>query len=334
MCASSVINPVTDMQLRLLRIALLPLLLTAPAVHAGDDATAWLERMSQAAHSRNFVGTFVYIQEGRLETMQLVHAVDESGEHERLVSLSGAPREVIREHGQVTCFLPERDALVANHPSVPPGFPLNLPTQWAQLQNVYQLQVLDTSRVAGQEAQHIAIVPRDQLRYGQNYWVAVDSGLLLRTDVVNESGEVMEQLEFTSLRELEHIPPEMLAPGNNSRVVTRHKETTRPEPTSTPQQHWQVTNLPQGFELELQRRHAITDDGVAVEHLIYSDGLASVSVFIEPRGDNDAAIAESSQRGSVNAYTRLMPQQRVTVLGEVPMATVRQIGESLEPVGR
>ncbi len=321
------------MQSGFIRITLFSLIFSVSLAEASEDATKWLERMSQAVHSLNYVGTFVYMQEGRLETMRLVHAVDEVGERERLVSLSGPNREVIRERGQVTCYLPEKAALVAEHPDVPAGFPLNLPTHWEQLSNVYDFKVLPLARVAGQSAQHIAIVPRDKLRYGQNYWIATDSGLLLRSDVVDEQGQVVEQLEFTSLDVLEQIPPQMLQPEAGSQgLALADKPLT--EAKSSPPLHWQVANLPTGFELELQRRHAIGSDGVEVEHLIYSDGLASVSLFIEPRQDSDETSAGSSQRGSVHAYTRLMAQQRVTVLGEVPMATVRQIGESLAPLGQ
>lgn len=333
MCVSSVTRLVTNMQAGLIRITLCSLLFSLSAVEGSEEATRWLERMSRAVHSLNYVGTFVYMQEGKLETMQLVHALDEVGERERLISLSGPSREVIRERGQVTCYLPEKAALVAEHPDVPAGLPLNLPTHWEQLSNVYDFQVLKLARVAGQSAQHIAIVPRDKLRYGQNYWIATESGLLLRSNVVDEQGQVVEQLEFTSLEVLEQIPPQMLQPEAGSQRLAMAEKPLSEARSSQPL-HWHVGDLPAGFELELQRRHTIGSDGVAVEHLIYSDGLASVSLFIEPRHDSDEDSAGTSQRGSVHAYTRLMPQQRVTVLGEVPMATVKQIGESLAPLGQ
>ncbi len=319
------------MRFTLIRNTLLSLLVISGTATANEDATAWLERMSQAVHQLNYVGTFVYMQEGQMESMRLVHAVDEGGERERLISLSGPNREVIREHGQVTCYLPEKEALVADHPDVPPGFPLNLPTHWEQLRAVYDFKVLGQSRVAGQSAQQIAIVPRDRLRYGQNYWIATDSGLLLRTDVVDEQGEVMEQLEFTSLEVREQITPELLQPEAGSRALELTPDSPAEAKTSQPL-HWHVASLPAGFELELQRQHAIAGDGVAVEHLIYSDGLTSVSIFIEPRRDSDEQSIGSSQRGSVHAYTRLLPEQRVTVLGEVPHATVKQIAESIAPL--
>lgn len=335
MCASLATRLVskvhTPMRLTLLKRSLFSLLLISGAAGATEDATVWLERMSQAVHKLNYVGTFVYMQEGRLESMRLVHAVDEGGERERLVSLSGANREVIREHGRVTCYLPQKEALVADHPEMPPGFPLNLPTHWEQLRNVYDFQLLGESRVAGQVAQQIAIVPRDKLRYGQNYWIATESGLLLRADIVDETGSVVEQLEFTSLEVKEQLPPQMLQPAAGSRALELKPQAAAATPVSLPL-HWQVARLPAGFELELQRQHALGDDGVAVDHLIYSDGLSSVSVFIEPRAEHDEADVGSSRRGSVNAFTRLLPQQRVTVLGEVPLATVRQIAESIAPL--
>lgn len=331
MCVSSATRSASKMRLTLFKNTLLTLFFFSGATTASEDATAWLERMSQAVHQLNYVGTFVYMQEGQMESMRLVHAVDEKGQRERLVSLSGPNREVIREHGQVTCYRPQKEALVADHPEVPPGFPLNLPTHWEQLRSVYEFKVLGQSRVAGQSAQQIAIVPRDQLRYGQNYWIASDSGLLLRTDVVDENGQVMEQLEFTSLEVKEMIPPEMLQPEAGSRALKLPSEAPAEAKMSQPL-HWHVASLPAGFELELQRQHAIAGDGVAVEHLIYSDGLTSVSIFIEPRREGDEQSSGISQRGSVHAYTRLLPEQRVTVLGEVPHATVKQIAESITPL--
>ena len=314
-----------------LRITPLLLCLLPPVALAEGDAISWLERMSRAVHKLNYVGDFVYMQEGRLEAMRLVHAVDEAGERERLVSLSGASREVIREHGQVTCYLPQKEALVADHPEVPPGFPLNLPTHWEQLRSVYDFKMVGASRVAGQRAEQVAIVPRDTFRYGQNYWIAADSGLLLRADIVDQQGEVVEQLEFTSLEVLQQVAPAMLQPQAGSEAVTLPARASA-DTAQAAHLHWHVASLPAGFELELQRQHALDDEGVAVEHLVYSDGLASVSVFIEPRQEGDKASGGMSQRGSVNAYTRIMSGQRVTVLGEVPMATVKQIGESLAPL--
>lgn len=330
-CALSATRLANNMRLPLSELALFTLFITTSGIASADDATEWLERMSESTHKLNYVGNFVYMQEGRLESMRLVHAVTEQGVSERLVSLSGANREVIREHGQVTCYLPEKEALVADHPDVPPGFPLNLPTQWEQLRNVYEFKVMGQTRVAGQPAQHIAIVPRDSMRYGQNYWIAKDSGLLLRTDIVDEQGTVMEQLEFTSLQVVQEISPDMLKPDSGSKALTLPEATQQTAKINQPL-HWVVNKLPAGFELELQRQHAIASNGVEVEHLIYSDGLTSVSVFIEPRHDDEDEEEGSTQRGSVHAYTRLLPEQRITVLGEVPLATVTQIAESIAPL--
>ena len=328
MCASSATRLRSNMRLGLTSLLLLSFATTASAA---DNAIQWLERMSQAVHNLNYVGTFVYMQEGQLESMRLVHAMDSGGERERLVSLSGPSREVIRQHGQVTCYLPQKEALVADHPEVPPGFPLNLPTHWAQLNNVYDFKLQGQSRIAGQQAQQVAIVPRDKLRYGQNYWVAVDSGLPLRTDIVDARGEVLEQMEFTSIEVMERIPEAMLQPESGGRPLDLTPSPVASTENSQPL-HWHVGDLPAGFELELQRQHAMSNEGVAVEHLIYSDGLTSVSVFIEPRRATTGMEEGSSRRGSVNAYTHLLLEQKVTVLGEVPLVTVRQIAESLAPL--
>jgi sigma-E factor negative regulatory protein RseB len=153
----------------------------------------------------------------------------------------------------------------------------------------------------------------------------------LRADIVDEQGEVMEQLEFTSLEVMEQITPQMLQPEAGNRALELSPAKPTAAITSQPL-HWHVANLPPGFALELQRQHAIAGDGVVVEHLIYSDGLTSVSIFIEPHRDSADVSVGSSRRGSVHAFTHLLPQQRVTVLGEVPLATVKQIAESITPL--
>jgi len=301
---------------------------------AADSIAQLLERMVQAAHQLNYTGTFVYQEGGSLQTMRIIHAVDASGEHERLVSLSGSPREVIRDHDKVTCILPEDSSLVVEHAGPPRSFPVILPDALDTLRKYYDFRQLGSGRIAGLKTQQIAIIPRDQYRYGQNIWLAEDTGLLLRAEVLNEQGEIVEEIMFTSLELHDQIPAEMLQPQteNPGQILELSRE---PEKTSmaTGQVRWQVTTLPPGFQQDIERLHYLPHKTQPVEHHLYSDGLSSVSVFIE-KGDGDegeSGYIATSGMGGVNAYRRKLDGYLATVVGEVPPVTVKLISETIQP---
>jgi sigma-E factor negative regulatory protein RseB len=309
-------------------------LLFSHSASAADEVAEWLERMVQAAHQLNYTGTFVYQQSGALQTMYIVHAVDEEGEHERLVSLSGPAREVIREHDRVTCILPEESSMVVEQAGPPRTFPLIPPNNLDTLRRYYDIRLLGSERIAGMKARHITIVPRDQFRYGQNIWLAEDNGLLLRAEVVDEQGELVEQVMFTSLEIKEQIPASMLEAQteNPARVVELEPESAAQATPADTRLRWHVTDLPPGFNQDMQRLHYLPQKHQPVEHHLFSDGLASVSVFIESGAKDDKGFVGSSRIGGVNAYGRRIEQYQVTVVGEVPPVTVKRIAESIRPL--
>lgn len=317
--------------LMLLLLALLP----AVAFSADDDAIDWLERMIRSAHQLNYTGTFVYQQGGSLQSMKIIHAVSERGERERLVSLTGPSREVIRDRDRVTCYLPEDSSIVVEATAgTPRPFPLKLPEELGGIRQYYEIRLADEARIAGLSARKVVIEPRDNYRYGQNFWVATDTGLLLRAETVNEEGEVIEQLMYTSLEMHEAIPESELTPqfSANATVVQLEREPDTSRLPASQQQNWQVLELPPGFSQKLQRNHFLPHKLSPVEHHVYSDGLASVSVFVEQRGDNEYALNGASAMGGVNAYGRILDEHAVTVVGEVPPITVEQIARSLQPI--
>lgn len=300
-------------------------------VAAADTVAAWLERMIQASHSLNYTGTFVYQQSGSLQTMQIIHSVDEGGEHERLVSLSGPAREVIREHDKVTCLLPKDSSMVVEHARPPRSFPLIQPALIEPLRQYYEFKELGSDRIAGLKARQIAIIPRDQFRYGQNIWLSEENGLLLRAEVLDEKGEIVEQVMFTSLELHDKISSDMLAPQtkNPGQIVELNQGTESPIPAEG-QARWLVTALPPGFRQDVERLHYLPHKSQPVEHHLYTDGLASVSVFIEKADEGESGFLGSSRMGGVNAYGRRLDGHLATVVGEVPPVTVKQIAESIQ----
>lgn len=309
---------------------------SAAVAAAEHDAAAWLERMVRSAHQLNYIGTFVYQQNGTLQSMKIVHAVSEKGETERLVSLSGPNREVIRNRERVTCYLPEDSSIVMEHVggAPRPHLPLNLPSDLEPLREFYDIHLEGEDRIAGLTARKVVIAPRDSYRYGQSFWVATDSGLLLRAEVINEKGEIVEQVMFTSLEMRESIPESQLQPQFTGKATALQlgAESRKAEPPTSAQPGWEVPKLPAGFSQRLQRTYLLPGKQHPVQHYVYSDGLASVSVFIEKQSEEKTAFTGDSAMGGVNAYGRRLGEYSVTVVGEVPPVTVKQIAESLKQV--
>lgn len=295
-----------------------------------EEAQRWLERMTNAVKTLNYQGTFVYNHQGRLETMRLIHRADEHGEQERLYSLTGVPREIIRDNEKVTCILPEDRAVRIDWRQSSNPFAEVIPADIEPLREHYRFELQGKGRVADRSGQVIAILPRDQYRYGYRLWIDTESGLLLRSDLLNETGETLEQLLFTRLETVDVIPDEWLQPaisGDNFVRYQLERDRLGPKPaTST----WHAANPP-GYELRAHRLQYLPGRAKQVEHLLFSDGLASVSVYIE-QTDAEHAFSGVSRVGAVSAFGRWLEGTQFTVVGEVPVKTVERIGKSLRPM--
>lgn len=307
------------------------LLASPPASRADDaDAQQWLERMSMAAHSLNYTGTFVYQHQGRLEAMQIVHAMDEDGERERLMSLTGPRREVLRDNKVVTCILGDRQAVHVNKSRPRTPFPVSFPTELMTLEKHYSFEVQGEDRVAGHECRIVALKPRDQLRYGRRLCVHETSHLLLRSELTDTHGRAIEQVMFTEVEFPETIDQAELLPGLSGADFKWEREPEQaPEPGDAQgDSRWKVFSVPDGFMLTDHRWHQLKAEEPGVEHWVYSDGLASISVYIEAAGGNKH-YGGMSRRGALNAFGTMVDDHYVTVVGEVPRETVEMIGKSV-----
>ncbi|MDA1107265.1 MAG: MucB/RseB C-terminal domain-containing protein [Proteobacteria bacterium] len=327
--------------MRLARFCGAGLLLLAPlsplwAADSAKEARALLEKMAQATRTLNYDGTFVYMHEGRLMTLRILHGADVKGERERLISLSGVPREVMRDERASTCILSDNRKVVGNVRARRP-YSGALTIDVDRLANYYDFTLSGEDRIANRPARRVAVKPRDAYRYG--YQLSVDSatGLLLKSDLINEEGKPVEQVMFTSLAVSDAPPAALQEPCDSehtARHLKRHEEMA--SHTMSVDAGWQVAQLPAGFALAEHERHTMRSRTAQVEHIIFSDGLARVSVFIE-RLEEDDKFTGFSHRGAVNAFGVVVDDHQITVVGEVPRATVQLIGESIRhtaPVAR
>ena len=307
----------------------------SPAASAAESARQWLDSMSDAMQSLNYEGTFVYIHGGDIESMRIVHSRDESGENERLVSLNGEAREIIRDDSEVVCIWPGSKSVIISKSRPRTPFPsLVQKLDLGGLDDVYHFALAGDDRVAGMIAKVVEIRPRDALRYGYRLWIDRDSRLLLRSDLLDVAGEPVEQLMFTEIRLLDAVPSERFRPLLQGAGYTWQREGELVPVSRQSRPRWHFASLPPGFMQMSESLRPMGSSGKTVHHVILSDGLASVSVYIEPRsGDkpNIKRLFGSSQMGGMHAYGLGRDGLHVTAVGEVPLATVRAVGEAVRP---
>lgn len=308
-------------------------LLAQGPVHAElpSDPLSWLGRISSAGQRLNYVGTFVYQSGGHVETSRIAHRVDADGEHERLEVLDGSPREIIRRGNEVHCVLPDERTVIIDEAGGRRAFPARLPASLNGLAESYRIRKGEVSRVAGFEAQALVLEPKDDLRYGHTLWAEMQSGLLLKSRMVDEKGGLIEQFSFSDVRIGGDIDAELLAsrfePGEGWRVVN-----ARGSDMPVEEAGWVLAEALPGYGLtSVMRRPLGRDRGQAV-HMVFSDGLAAISVFIEPVGDGSAIGLGPVSNGAINIYKRTVDGHLVTTLGEAPERAVRRIGDNIRAV--
>ena len=312
---------------------LLVISFSAFADHPKEDIEKWLAKMHHAAHMINYDGTFVYGQDNEMTSMQIIHGVDEKGEFERLISLDGSGREVIRSGDTVTCILPDKKSVVVDKSRPNTEFPPMFPLKIDELSKYYAFHFGENGRVAGREAINLMIKPKDDYRYAHTLWIDAKSGLLLKDHLVDDNGKIVEQFMFTQIDYPDSIKKSRLVSSIKSKKFTWYKaKSLQDKNDASKSMSWRVKNVPAGFVPGIKRHHNMTMSAMPVEHFMYSDGLSSVSIFVEKHMDNSKNLVGSSTMGAVNAYGRAVGNYHVTVVGEVPHATVKMIGDSVEHI--
>lgn len=300
---------------------------------SGDpqEAVAWLSKMAGASNQLNYSGTFVYQHRGQSETSRIAHFVNPAGGvFERLEALDGPVREVIRSNDQVTCYLPDSKTVLIEQRNAR-LLPALLPENLNGITESYVVRLGGLDRIAGHECQVVALEPRDNLRYGRQFCLETRSGLPLRVRTLNEKNEAVESFAFTQLRiggrfDRDQVKSKYAAKSKNWRI-DRSALNVSEKPTET---GWVVNNQPAGFRKLMEIKRSIAGRSGTVAQIVFSDGLAAISVFIEPMPKERLTEATLTHQGAVNIYTRAYADRMVTVLGEAPPATVMQIANSLE----
>jgi sigma-E factor negative regulatory protein RseB len=294
------------------------------------DPRAWLERMSSAVEQLDYIGTFVHITADETETMRVIHRVEGDDVRERLVSLGGTGREVLRTNEETKCILQaERAVLVDRHAArIPAPLHVSLPKFTSELEHYYEFIDHGEDRVAERAAHVVEVRPRDGFRFGYRLWLDEQTAMPLQSVRITADGTAVERVMFTEISFPERIDDAQLEPAISDEGFTRHVRDTTTAVSAATRVGWEAADLPGGFRLAATDSE---DDPAEGEHLVYSDGLASVSVFIEALRDGNPLQGFTVFGGS-SAYSTTVNGFQVTVVGEVPEPTARMIGGSVRPL--
>jgi len=306
------------------------LCLLAGAAVAGPagDPLAWLQRAAASARSLSYSGTFVHVSGERTSTMRVTHVVVDGQEHERIEPLDGPPLEIVRRNEEMFCYMPDSKTLRLDKRVTARFFPSIFRAPPDAIARNYDLKLGKVERMIGYDCQWIRLDPRDALRFAQRLCAEVTTGLLIRARTLNEKFQVIEQFTFSDLK----LGPQVVVNDVKSvfRARTKQWQTdARPlDEAKGAETGWRVTNPPAGYEQVSQMRRALPGRSQLVSQIVLSDGLASMSVFVEAAG-SPGRSESASEDGTTSFYVRPAGDHVITVLGEVPIAAAQQAGRSV-----
>jgi sigma-E factor negative regulatory protein RseB len=301
------------------------------ADQGATDALQLLQKVATAAQKVTYSGVFVYQNGNRSETSRITRVLDGDNELERLEVLDGSPREVIRRNDEVRCFLPDNKLLIVERRSAKQLFPTLLPGSLAGLAEYYQIRKGAGGRVAGIESQQLQIDPKDAFRYGHQLWIDPASGLLLKSSLIGDDGRAIETFAFSELRIAPTVDKEALKAQFAGKDGNWQVHQVRTSEVKSDDGQWIIKAALPGFRRISGVKRQLRPDAPEGTQLIYSDGLASLSAFIEPSVARDAQESGFFSMGAVNAYRRQIGDYRVVVMGDVPPAALRRFAEAIEP---
>jgi sigma-E factor negative regulatory protein RseB len=304
---------------------------TGPSVDQ-HDTQVWLKKIQSSAQKLNYSGTFVYQQGSQVRTSRITHILNGKNELEKLEILDGKPREYIRNNEEIACYMPESKSIRVERRVNKDVFPAILGANPTDLAQHYDLKKGETGRVAGYDCQAIILEPKDKLRYGYKLWAEKSTGLLLKAQTLNEKNDVVEQIAFTQIV-IGHVD------ANQARTSFKNTHGWRVENAVMSEadlSNWSVKAMPAGFKKIREMKRLITDTASEnatptqreVSQIVYSDGLAAISVFIE--AGSQSRTEGSMQQGAMNITGKRQGDYWLTVVGEVPAAAIKQVANSIE----
>ena len=313
---------------------LLAVLLTVAGIVSAQEtpltAKQILQNMVKAVTLSNYQGTVVFLKNDKLEAMKYFHSSAKDQEQERLVSLNSPPREIVRNSDEIKCLYKLTQQVIVDHRPYEHSFIVDVPKNLDELDTSYQFDLVGEEDVAMLPAYVIAITPKDDFRYTRKIWITKEQFLPVKAVVYNLNGQVLEQVVFTEIQINKPSSKTTESVSKPGATQTNAMEATDFLSTAT----FEVSALPQGFKQIFFSRKPLHKSDQPVDHLLLSDGFATVSVYLEPKKADtatDSHIPEGMHTaGAINSMSRTLADSQLTVLGEVPAATVKFIAEGVK----
>lgn len=298
---------------------------------AEDDDAAWqmLQKAAVAAHALSYQGIFVCNSGKQSRSVEIKHMFDGQNEFSRNVVLDGAPREVLSQGDNLVIYNPKNEKIVIEKRRGHNMFPAVLPTSLERIKANYRLKMGGVERVAGREAQVLLLTPKDQLRYQHHFWVDTEFGLILKSVILNHTNETMDQIGFSQLNLFNTLDLDWFKPKIDANKDYVMEEENAADVDASLSPHWLLKDLPAGYRKVEQMVRKVRGKDFPVTHVVFSDGLASVSLFIEPLAKGVKPKIGVSKVGNTNSYSRAAGFLQITTVGEVPEAAVVGIANAV-----
>lgn len=308
---------------------------TPTAVSAGTNTppslNQWLDRLQDASRRRAYIGTFVVSAGSTMSASKIWHVCDGTQQMERIDSLTGTARTTLRKNDEVLTLVPESRVAWAEKREALRPFPDQINTPGNAIEEHYTLRLLGVERVAGFEADVLHIQPRDALRFGYRVWSEKQTGLTVKMQTLDGQGQVIEQMVFS---ELQLDAPVKMETLSKLMAKTQGYKILRPQLTKTTAeaQGWRLRQEVPGFQAMSShtRGDPAAPAGTLPMQWVFSDGLSSVSLFVEPFDAQRHRREGASALGATHSLTVRLGQHWLTAMGEVPPATLREFAQSLE----
>ena len=304
------------------------LLVAGTSVAARDRISPndWLDRMSVAVSTIDYEGTVIRRQNGEAQALKVVHKVIDGVVNEKVITQEGNGLEIIRIGNEVHCILPDKKSVLIEQWNDRSTLFSTLPSSEVSFGSEYDLSLVREERVAGRPAVLLAIRPHDSFRFGHRIWLDRETAFPLRTELVGNDGELIEQFKFADINLESAVSQQALAPSMNLDNFTWYSDPVRVEAADI-ETNWVCDDLPAGFRVISTRHEQLPGADALVTHIVYGDGLATVSVFIAEQQDQE--IARRSNVGAASSFSIESGEYQITAVGEVPAETVQRIASSM-----
>jgi sigma-E factor negative regulatory protein RseB len=296
---------------------------------APNDAASWLQRTLQAARTASYSGTYAHSNGDRTSAVHISHVIMGTEEHERIEPLDGPPIEIVRRNDEMFCYFPDAKTIRLDRRVTAHFFPALLSASSPEaVAASYDVKLGKTESALGFDCQWIRLEPKDGMRYAQSLCAETHSGLTIRAKTFNAQNQVIEQYTFTELKIGPQVAKNDVKSSFESRVKRWITDRQPREEAKNVDTGWTVNEPPPGFRKVTELRRTLPGRAAPVSQLVYTDGVASISVFVEPNAPPRTADA-STEDGTTAFFVHPMGDTVVSVLGEVPLATAQQVARSV-----